>query len=228
MDGHVVLVFFTLSILRHTASAIVGTQTIDDPLLTALMENLPSSAQIKPKKLFRLLGNNFDPEWMSIEDPGQKVGHLQTGTDHFGMSSERVTDILKYLYHFNIDKNNGTANSIASFLRDLSTCTVKYTWEDLGHLVWPRFVKEGYCEESKPCSWPPGMTCKRGSVVTLKILRWICTRHKGTIDRRAKSNANRTGDRKGPDVTSVKLSNSLKCKWRKIPHEVTTSCECQC
>lgn len=226
MEGHVVLVFVTLSILRHTASAIVG--TFDDPMITALMGNLPSSAQMKPKKLFRRLGNSFDPEWMRIEDPAQKVGNLQTETDNFGVASERVTDILKYLYHFNVDKNNGTVNSIVSFLRDLSKCTVKYTWEDLGNLVWPRFVKQGSCEESRPCSWPPGMSCKRGRVVELKILRWICTRQKGNINRRAKNNVNRTGDRKSQEMTSVKLSNSLKCTWRKIPHEVTTTCECGC
>ena len=113
-----------------------------------------------------------------------------------------------------------------------SSCPVNFKWDDLGEYFWPRWIRQGTCNQTEAketaetasaaasentddsnknssiggCSWPQGMHCVQGEVQMLQILRWHCrTRH----------------DR-------GKNAKRRKCKWYKVPYPVTASCKCAC
>lgn len=90
-----------------------------------------------------------------------------------------------------------------------SSCPVNLKWADLGEYFWPRWIRQGECQQQygRGCSWPKGMHCVQGQVEMLQILRWHC---------RKRHNRAKNGGKK------------RKCKWYKVPYPVTSSCKCAC
>ncbi len=137
-----------------------------------------------------------------------------------------------------LDSDDGMNNNVdemvdvfQQWLVRKSSCPITFDWLDLGEYFWPRYIRQGECNQppkspyskfevarsstssSKKqmgCSWPKGMKCVQGEAETLQILRWHCRRRK-----RVKSDLYRTGSKH-------------RCKWYKIPYPVTTSCRCAC
>ncbi|XP_052775068.1 noggin-2-like [Mya arenaria] len=158
-----------------------------DISVSSYRTNDPSGKHLNPKKLFRRLGNSFDPEWMSVTDPSEnKLFQNSSVHEHhpndvyaYSMTRARVSDILRDRYNLGVEIES--LDVIVTFLHDFSTCHVKYKWEDLGQLFWPRFVKKGSCDSSGPCSWPQGTRYQQCHDKTLQFLRWICKKGRRKI-----------------------------------------------
>ncbi len=107
-----------------------------------------------------------------------------------------------------------------------SSCPVTYEWRDLGDYFWPRWIRQGHCDDEVRadgddhvksessgvdvgCSWPKGMLCVPGQTKILHILRWHCGSR-----RRKKTNGNG--------------GSKHRCRWYKVPFPVTSNCKCAC
>ena len=84
---------------------------------------------------------------------------------------------------------------LQDWLVQKATCPVRFIWEDMGKLFWPRYIRKGYCSKGnipekvqkrvsssladtplieQDCSWPPGMICVPGEEKRLRMLFWKC------------------------------------------------------
>ena len=207
-----------------TSTPISGTGS---DFLTSLIVDpyLPKGNQLKVKKLLRRLGRHFDPEFMSVDKPGNSEEQDKLT---FSMDSH---DIKAWLYKHNIGNSvdKQIFEMLVKTLQQTSSCKIQNDWEDLGKLFFPRYIKTGTCISRGSCSWPSGMRCQPSDVKVLRVLRWRCKR-KRRVSIKSK-NPNRTKDGKIMK-TKIKLSSQkfgkLKCNWKLIPYEVTIGCSCQC
>ncbi|ESN94637.1 hypothetical protein HELRODRAFT_154266 [Helobdella robusta] len=131
-----------------------------------------------------------------------------------------------------------------------SSCRVRQTWYDMGPMFWPRYIKQGECEDDDgsannvpTCSWPPGMHCVAAKSHIIRLLNWNCRRqddvkhlaswkrHKrsstGDVQKLDKSNHRQVKFRKFKRSQSSQQSQ-MKCKWKKIPYPITKECFCSC
>lgn len=200
----------------------------------------PKRKNLKPARLLRKMGPDFDPTWMSMEIPSQLLS-VEMSENQMAQLVKEVTSLnleeelndISNLSEFQLDEDqdldpklkSSMISAFEQWLVKKSSCPITFRWEDLGEYFWPRWIKKGQCSgsskdqgsssssEDSPlgCSWPYGMKCVPGEVKTVHILRWHCRR---------RSRSKKMG----------KGSNSLrqKCKWYKIPYPVTSSCRCAC
>jgi len=72
--------------------------------------------------------------------------------------------------------DSSVVDQLKRWLLEQAGCRVSYTWEDMGELFWPRWVRHGRCDALAVCSWPPGMYCAPAPTDTLRLLHWQCRR----------------------------------------------------
>jgi noggin len=185
----------------------------------------PFVKDLKTFELKKLLGNDFDPEFMSIRKPrdayyypngtvGQVFRTLAPSSDN---GDRRVpvplNDMPDDIRRMNLKyygMPDGTQvksrlskklrRKIKRFLWSYTQCPVLYQWKDLGVRFWPPWVKEGQCSSKVSCSIPPGMTCQPAESQNKILLRWHCADYK---------------DREN-------------CRWIKTHYPIITSCKCGC
>lgn len=171
----------------------------------------PSPKDINQRALLRRLGKQLDRDFLSIEEPND-------ANDSFvydmkgGRPNGPRPDFLKYLRSFpradggqvSLQAGRRQRRRLQKLVWAFTYCPVQYAWKDLGVRFWPRWLREGVCWNGKPCSMPPGMTCKPASSVTKTLLRWHCTRSRPAARRR-------------PD-----------CRWIPVQYPVITQCSCKC
>ncbi|XP_060603036.1 noggin-2-like isoform X2 [Ruditapes philippinarum] len=200
---------------------------------------LPHGKHLKRKRLLRKLGQDFDSEWMSIETP-KKSNHvpdtfLQQGNKiEDGLLKLRLGHLIEFYSH-DMNLSNQSKEDIKSFMQNMARCEINFEWEDLGNLFWPRNIKSGECASNSPCSWPSGMLCQASERKTLHLLHWRCIRQKNkkSNTERKTMKENRTNElrrirqRRTRSIGGV-MGRELKCRWKKIPYEVTTKCGCSC
>ena len=192
----------------------------DELPVSGLIEN-PSTLFDPPKedlnhiKLRRMLGKDFDPDFMGIGRPiitvFQPNGTI-TIKRRKGRPKERrpkyIEDIGKPIRHGNqlrlpgLNVNRRTKRKVKKYIWNYTHCPVVYVWKDLGIRFWPRWIKEGHCYNGRSCSIPPGMSCKPNGHEKRTIFRWHCPLNK-----------------KG-QIT--------KCRWIRIQYPIITKCYCSC
>lgn len=235
------LFFVRFAVLFHTVSGIrihEGHQHIPTNKqfsFPVMRQYMPYGKHLKIKRLLRKLGEEFNSEWMSIELP--RLANYVPDNSHNPkndiqtvLEKSRLVHVID-LYATELKLNNQSKEIIESFLQTMSRCQTDFEWEDLGSLFWPRYVKSGSCSSVGTCSWPTGMLCQASEVKTLRLLHWRCIRRKQEkkeTNRKSK-NKNVTIGRIGKSrrITGA-VSKKLKCRWKKIPYEITASCGCSC
>ena len=194
----------------------------------------PKKRNINEKKLLAKLGEDFKPMWMSVRQP--------TGTEVLVMESNRSRDAAEDLEqmldqaHFPFaeqhpnDLQVEATRSFREWLLDLAGCPVRFVWQDLGSLFWPRWIRNGVCPR-RGCSWPPGMQCVPAEGRPIRLLRWHCRGRNESSSRRRGKDKRRRG--KAPPLhvrtgETRRRHGRLKCRWLKIPYPITDECFCSC
>lgn len=202
----------------------------------------PRGKHLKPARLLRKMGEDFTPEWMSMERPSAGDGRYALPEEQVAALMEQVADLdiesdIKEMLGVDNLRHEPTVNrAVGAFQQWLvkkSSCPVSFQWTDLGEYFWPRYIRQGKCKGGKAgvarmgrsiqdqdeendiggsCSWPRGMKCNPADAQVLQILRWHCKR------------------RGAPDLlgltTRQKIRKSYKCRWIKVPYPVTSTCRC--
>jgi noggin len=169
-------------------------------------DRLPSEDDLNPRKLQRLLGNDYDPVFMSsvrplesIIDPnGTYIYQFKNGHPVSEMPRELRTLAFntpgsRQKYRI---KSRKVRKYIRNYLWTYTFCPVNYRWRDLGERFWPRWIREGDCDSGRSCSVPAGMHCKPQDSTTKTILWWHCRRK--------------------------------SCYWIAIKYPIIVKCSCAC
>jgi hypothetical protein len=204
------------------------------------------------------LGDDFDPRWMSVERPSAN----QTSSTSSATSPddpELLNDLRRLRFTYRDERGEehqlrqAVVRQLERWLLDRARCEVRYTWDDLGPLFWPRWIRHGSCDTRAACSWPPGMHCTAAESDTLRVLHWQCrprasggARHRRQAaagaenpDRKSTTSPSRsTGFKTSRTATSSSRSRSgrrrqrssdrSQCRWKKVPYPVTSECFCSC
>ncbi|KAK7498601.1 hypothetical protein BaRGS_00010261 [Batillaria attramentaria] len=171
----------------------------------------PGPDDLNPRTLLRRLGKHFDKEFLSVAEP------RNTSSDSFeykfksGRPDSARPDFLQYLRTFKMADGRRVKlkggkkqrRRVQKLVWSFTFCPVQYTWKDLGVRFWPRWLREGVCWNGRPCSMPPGMTCKPSSSVNKTLLRWHCQ-------------SRRPARRRSP------------CRWITVQYPIITGCSCSC
>ncbi|XP_005101021.1 uncharacterized protein LOC101851957 isoform X2 [Aplysia californica] len=135
----------------------------------------PRKKHLKPKRLMRRMGKDFDNFWMSAEMPESLLEtYVKRRIDtslHQDMKSlnwdalQREVESLARDDNINDTStvrndtsgensdsvlnslNSDVLNAVQSWLTRQASCPVYFKWEDLGLLFWPRWVRRGMCGE---------------------------------------------------------------------------------
>lgn len=175
----------------------------------------PPESEINHKKLRKLLGDDFDPEFMAIGRPIVSVfqpNGTVALTKKKGRPKERrpsyITDIGKPVKYGNqirmsgLSVNRRTKKKVKKYIWNYTHCPVVYAWKNLGIRFWPQWVKEGHCYNGRSCSIPPGMSCRPTKSETWTLFRWHCP--------------------------LSKKGQLLKCRWIRVQYPIIIGCSCSC
>ena len=203
----------------------------------------PRKRDLKKKRLLRKLGSDYNDKWSSIDPPKET-------SDDIVLSQNAQKIDLKLTHFFGtlnltfFDSQNNVVN-MSGETRELfrlwllrhGSCPVTYTWQDLGVLFWPRWIRRGHCDETQglSCSWPPGMSCVPAESTMVKILRWNCRKkkrkgkkRKTKIDNRVTNEKVDTVERQSKPRGRKRRYRRMKCKWLKVSFPVVDECFCSC
>ncbi|XP_054718170.1 noggin-3-like [Uloborus diversus] len=213
-------------------------------LMNSRFNRRPRKKNLDKDQLLDILGSYFDEEWMSIEEPlalsskdpdrGATYVVKHDGAQHSELVRQihlsNLTLELAALGGQKILEDRDLVLTVEKYLLQRASCPVRFAWEDIGALFWPRYIKRGECA-SVPgtCSWPPGMHCVPADKSTIHVLRWQCKLPKGKGRRRTFKSTN---DPKSRDwqkrVNDGDPSINLRCHWIRVPYPITTECYCTC
>jgi hypothetical protein len=204
------------------------------------------------------LGDDFDPRWMSVERPSANQTSL-TSSAASPDDPELLNDLRRLRFTYRDERGEehqlrqAVVRQLERWLLDRARCEVRYTWDDLGPLFWPRWIRHGSCDTRAACSWPPGMHCTAAESDTLRVMHWQCrprassgARHRrqavsdaeDPVQKSTTSPSRSTGVKTSRTVSSSSRSRSgrrrqrssdrSQCRWRKVPYPVTSECFCSC
>ena len=175
----------------------------------------PPESEINHRKLKKLIGEEFDPDFMSVDRPIISV-FQPNGTIAIkrrkGRPKERrpsyIQDIGKPVRYGNqirmpgLRVNRKTKQKVKKYIWNYTHCPVVYAWKELGVRFWPQWVKEGQCFNGRSCSIPPGMSCRPTESETRTFFRWHCP--------------------------LSKKGQLLDCRWIRIQYPIIIRCSCSC
>jgi len=220
---------------EHSLAPAITYNKVMQPLVFwEKVKKKPRGKHMKSSRLMKKMGADFQSSWMSVERPTPNDFHrseqISLAGDQVAMLMEQVSDldieteIREMMGEEETEHEPTVSRAVGAFQQWLvkkSSCPVQFEWEDLGEFFWPRYVRQGECQQGglgmshhhrTSCSWPRGMNCNPADAEVLQILRWHCRR------------------RKTPDLlgltTRQKIRKSYKCRWIKVPYPVTSSCKC--
>jgi len=199
---------------------------------------------LSTESMFHKLGHHFDPGWMAVDRPVVSGSGFNRSRD----DPELVRDLRRLRFTYRDDDGSerrleaAVVDELKRWLLEQARCRVAYTWEDMGELFWPRWVRHGRCDSLAVCSWPPGMYCAPAPSETLRLLHWQCRRRPRSAERQRR--VRRMHDDDDDDVSSSSLlprhgnrqarrrrlrnGRQPPCRWKKVPYPVTTDCFCSC
>ncbi|GFO39178.1 noggin-like [Plakobranchus ocellatus] len=175
----------------------------------------PRPFHFKRPKLIKKMRKHWDPFWMSIDEPQDfNITYTNSTKDQSDIAQDwtdtiNTSNLIRYLNYAgkngsasdfgegneesSEDAINDVVGAVRRWMIEKATCPVRYVWEDLGLLFWPRYIRRGFCsfnslsaslktriKSSSPlptdghCSWPSGMFCRNGEEKRLRILVWTC------------------------------------------------------
>ncbi|XP_015920606.2 noggin-1 [Parasteatoda tepidariorum] len=188
----------------------------------------PKKKHLDPDQLLDILGSFYDPLWMSIEEPTPLVNKDPDRGATYVYREWQQAELIKQLQLSNLSQELAQANireipglvkTVEKWMMKKASCPIRYAWEDIGALFWPRYIRRGECVRAT-CSWPPGMHCVPSGTTTLHLLRWQCKVPKG---RRKNLKNNNKEQLKNKDQNI-----NLKCSWIRVPYPITNDCLCTC
>jgi len=199
----------------------------------------PNVRHLSRDTMFNKLGLHFDPQWMAVDRPTTTSG---SGFNRSRDDAELVRDLRRLRFTYRDDRgverrlDRAVVVELERWLLEQASCEVLYTWEDMGELFWPRWVRHGRCDSLAVCSWPPGMYCAPTPSETLRLLHWQCRRRPMIAERRRVA---RNNDGAAPSSLVLRPGNSRRrhrqrsgrqplCRWKKVPYPVTSGCFCSC
>lgn len=140
-------------------------------------------------RLLDIMGESYDSKFMSFRRPNEMntkpEGSLQyqfskDQTPKGDMPSEIAALSAKTLQlsegglELRMKFSRKTKRKIQKLLWAYSYCPVRYRWKQLSVRFWPRWIKEGTCENKRSCSIPAGMNCQPSKMENITILRYYC------------------------------------------------------
>ncbi|XP_073968446.1 noggin-like isoform X1 [Rhodnius prolixus] len=181
----------------------------------------PRSRDLHQSTLMAALQPHYDPKWMSLSKPQRQPANQEPG-------ERRSTAALR-----EAAANLPFSDTLREWLVSRASCPVSFTWSDLGHDFWPRYVKTATCPRPAvgTCSWPPGMSCLPAPPKNLQILRWHCRLRKNSRKKKPIENNVWTGnDKKAPEPSKKRKGRRRKyrCMWVKASYPVPGDCVCGC
>jgi len=211
-----------------------GRQRLPVAMTAANVRHLPTDT------MFGKLGHHFDPNWMSVRQP--TTSRTVSGRNRSRDDPEVVRDLRRLRFTYRDESGSERRLSAAvvmeleRWLLEQSRCEVMFTWEDMGELFWPRWVRHGRCDSLAVCSWPPGMYCAPAPSDTLRLLHWQCRRRPTVADRGRVTRNNegsplvpqRAGSRPERRRSRMRSGRHPLCRWKKVPYPVTAECFCSC
>nr|XP_022313304.1 noggin-2-like isoform X1 [Crassostrea virginica] len=194
--------------------------------LPGIMQYVPKGKQLKEKRLRKRLGKDLDKFWMSIDKPAAQEERVSvSGPNQVRLQILEDIENFTRSYKFQIENTTDIVDETVSFFRQMvnyGSCNVRYEWEDLSILFWPRWVRRGSCDTEASCSFPAGMYCTSSRSHVINLLRWTCKRKRRGSKRRKTKN-------KTEDVPRRKKGfPGVRCRWKKVPFPVTAECVCSC
>ncbi|XP_035228486.1 noggin-3-like [Stegodyphus dumicola] len=213
-------------------------------LVNSRFSRRPRKKNLDTDQLLEILGDYYEPEWMSIEeppalankDPDRGVIYVvrHDGWQHSELIKQLQTSNLSLelaqLGGESVLQDPTFVTTVEKWLLNRASCPVRYAWEDIGSLFWPRYIKRGECA-SVPgtCSWPPGMHCVPSGTATLHVLRWQCKVPKGKGRRRVYKNSKDSKNKDWPrKINEGEQPANFKCNWIRVPYPITNECLCTC
>ncbi|KAL4240363.1 hypothetical protein ACF0H5_001153 [Mactra antiquata] len=188
---------------------------------------MPSKQDLKVKKLLRRLGEDLDPEWMSVEKIKKSYSKYSSENNEYSREKPENTDNVLGI-DMESDWGNSTRHTLMLDLQE-KMCGTKFSWKKMDPLFWPKYIKQGHCIERKQCSIHPDMLCRMGETKTVKALHWSCKKQKpGNKKRNGKTKPNHIRDNRLLEYTKADLRSNLKCRWKKVNVNVKTKCVCSC
>ncbi|XP_070580827.1 noggin-like isoform X2 [Ptychodera flava] len=163
----------------------------------------PATELTDQKKLLKIMGDNFDDEFMSIEKPKRRREPLEWKLQGDMPEYIKNQNLRRYPDGTNMRLGLPYLQSRKKFRKWLwgrTHCPVKYVWKNLGKRFWPRWLKVGECYQTKQsCSIPSGLTCLPSISTSKNVLFWGCIRER---------------------------QNEMYCRWITVPYPVITECKC--
>jgi len=167
----------------------------------------PDPSNIDHDELRAQLGENYLPEFMSPTDPRE----LSDTKSYKYPDATRPSSEIRKLSRIILrtvsgrkarKKSRGRQRRlIQQRLLESTACPVRYRWKNLGVRIWPRYIKEGYCDGTKSCSIPAGMHCKPSAETSIKLLHWFC---EGILE------------------------EEKYCSWIVFQYPIVSECACKC
>ena len=214
----------------------------------------PKERNLDYDRLIRRLGDNFDSDWMSVNKPTHGVAPEVL---HKGQVDNRLANKLSRVNFSYVDDNGEVIelsaierHAVEKWLLKRSSCEVHFSWADMTEVFWPRWIKNGFCDNNNGCSWPPGMRCVPAKSRPIKILNWQCGQSKRKRKERDlhvhywgdKRYINNNSTNTQPSKKSTlkhkrtkrqrkwtqRNKQKRKCRWNKVRYQVTTECYCTC
>ena len=197
--------------------------------------------------MFHKLGHHFDPRRMAVEQPAILTTTSGSGFNGSRDDAELVRDLRRlrftYVDERGAERRLSTAVvvDVQRWLLELARCEVVYSWQDMGELFWPRWVRHGRCDSLAVCSWPPGMYCAPAPSDVVRLLHWQCRRRPTTSDRRRVTRRHHSSD-DSSSASSLRLPRpgnrqarrrnggrvQSACRWKRVPYPVINECFCSC
>ncbi|GBL68140.1 Noggin-3, partial [Araneus ventricosus] len=213
-------------------------------LINSRFNRRPKKKNLDPHQLLEILGNYYSPEWMSVDEPPALANKDPDRGATYVVRHDnwQHADLIKQLQASNLSvelaQMGGSkvleeplfVKTVEAWLLKRASCPVRYVWEDIGNLFWPRYIRRGECA-SVPgtCSWPPGMHCVPSGTTTLHVLRWQCKVPKGKGRRKAFKHSKDQKSREWPrKINEGEQPANLKCSWIRVPYPITNDCLCTC
>jgi len=210
----------------------------------------PRGKHLKPARLLRKMGDDFTPEWMSMDRPSAGDGRYALPDEQVAALMEQVADLdietdIKEMLGVDNLKHEPTVNrAVGAFQQWLvkkSSCPVNFQWTDLGEYFWPRYIKQGKCKGAKN-NGVDGAKEREGRSLHKKdgeeeendiggSCSWPrgmkCNPADAQVLQILRWHCKRRG---APDLlgltTRQKIRKSYKCRWIKVPYPVTSTCKC--
>lgn len=206
----------------------------------------PRRKNLDTTELKLALGSDFDPKFMSIDKPFDLTPTFVVRQDSwkFGemlqeLEARNLTQELQQVAGSGFQVQLEHVEMVEKWLMKKALCPVRYAWEDIGAMFWPRYIRRGECSSGQSsCSWPSGMHCVPSGTSNITILRWQCKTpnrkgrkraYKDAINKDYKIPINK--DYKGPinkDYKEQEKSSNLRCNWVRVSYPIISQCMCTC